>query len=481
MGTYSKNTKNILNIFEQISSIPRKSKHEEKIINWLISWGKKHSFQTKKDGVGNIVITVPASSGYENKTGVVIQGHMDMVCEKTPDSNHDFSKDPIKLIYDGDWLRAEKTSLGSDNGIAIALALAIAKNKDLKHPELELLFTVDEETGLTGANKLESNFIKGKYLLNIDSEDEGVLTIGCAGGLNSTISLPLEYTDTPSDYKPYKLKVGGLTGGHSGIDINKERGNAIKILVRVFDYLQSKNNIKLKDISGGTAHNAIPREAYATIIIQDFSKMATSLQEIETTLKNEFSAVNPGLFLRLEPLDINCDQILTERCTKTITSFISAIPHGVYSMSTKIHGLVETSNNIATITTENNILKILSSQRSSRLSRARELTRSIACLTQLAGGTITNSDGYSPWEPNWNSRLLEICKKVYKDNFKKEPVIEIIHAGLECGIIGNKYKGMEMISMGPTIKNPHSPDECMKISDVDKIWTFIVKLLEALT
>jgi dipeptidase D len=468
--------------FEEITKIPRCSKKEEKIRAWLLDWASEHNFESKEDEAGNVVIKVPGTPGYENSPTVVLQGHMDMVCEKTPDSDHDFDNDPIELVYDGDWLKANKTTLGADNGIAIAIMQAMALSKDVEHPPFELLITVDEETGLTGANSLKPGFIEGKTLLNIDSEDEGVFTIGCAGGVDIDMDLPLELENVPSGKKLFLLKAGGFKGGHSGVDIHEQRGNAIKALFRTLDALNDDVKIQISHLKGGSAHNAIPRDAEAGLFIDSGSVDAAKkiVADIEKTIKGEFAKIDPKLFISLEPHEYDVEKVLTVDSTNKAIDFILALPHGVDSFSYVIEGLVETSNNLATINIENNELKVNSSQRSSLLSRLGALTRQLIGVIKLAGGTGHTGDGYPPWEANWDSPLLAKCKEVYKKKFGKDPVVEVIHAGLECGIIGDRNPGMDMISIGPTIKNPHSPDEMLLTTDIPKIWDFMVELMKEL-
>lgn len=474
--------KEIIAAFAEISKIPRCSKNEEKIVAWLKEWAEKHNFEVKTDKVMNVLIKVPASEGFENAPAAVIQGHLDMVCEKTPDSDHDFSKDPIKFIYEGEWLTADKTTLGADNGIAIAMAMILAIDKSIKHPALELLFTVDEETGLTGANALEPGFIDGKILINIDSEDEGVFTVGCAGGINSYLSLPLNFENTPTGHTEFNLVAGGMKGGHSGIDISLGKANAIQVLARVLLEVKKKCDLRIKDFKGGSAHNAIPRDAECLISFPNEcrGKAQTIIKDIESTIQMEFKKVEPDLFISLKDSDINSEKVLTNKCTAKLIDFILAIPHGVYAMSLDIDDLVETSNNFANIRFEDNQAKILTSQRSSLTSRLKTLSDKIEAIARLSGGLGSSSDGYPPWPANMDSPLLARCVKLYKNMYNKEPVVEIIHAGLECGIIGDKYEGMDMISIGPTLKYPHSPDEKIHVETIGMVWDFLIKLLEDL-
>jgi len=476
-------TKEVLKWFEEITKIPRCSKHEEKIASWLLDWAKEHNFEAKTDKVKNIAIKVPASSGFENSPIVVIQGHMDMVCEKTPDSDHDFSKDPIKLIYDGEWLTADKTTLGADNGIAIAMAMALALDKDVGHPQLELLFTVDEETGLTGANELAPGFIDGKILINVDSEDEGVFTVGCAGGINTYSTVPFETESVPGDLKQYKITAGGMKGGHSGIDISLEKANAIKVMGRaLYQLVKDGIDVKIADIAGGSAHNAIPRDCESVVYFSadNFEKAQTAIAEAQAQLNEEHKNTDPDLFLSIKENNETYTQISTSNGSKKIIDFIFAFPHGVDTMSTDIKDLVETSNNFANINIEDGKIKTLSSQRSSIVSQLNAHSQKIEAVARLAGGEAKSGDGYPPWPPNMESKLLAKSIALYEKLYNKKPVVEVIHAGLECGIIGDKYPGMDMISIGPTLKYPHSPDEKVHIGAIGQIWDFIAALMQEL-
>lgn len=477
-------TKEILKWFEEISKIPRCSKNEERMANWLMEWAKENNFEAKMDKVKSVVIKVPASPGFENSPIVVIQGHMDMVCEKTPDSDHDFTKDPIKLVYDGDWLTADKTTLGADNGIAIAIGMAMAVDKEVGHPPLELLFTVDEETGLTGANELEPGFIDGKILINIDSEDEGVFTVGCAGGINSYLSLPIELENIPSGYKQFKINAGGMKGGHSGIDIPLGKANAIKILARTLRQLIKENiDVRIANIKGGSAHNAIPRDAWSMVFIpgKDVDKAKGIVSEYSGIFNTEFKKTDPDIVVTLDASDEgDFGKVITAAGTRQSVDFLRVIPHGVAAMSPDIDDLVETSNNLANVSIEDDAIKVLTSQRSSVVSRLQAHTDRIEAVARIAGGEASSGEGYPPWQPNMDSPLLDRSVKLYEKLFNKKPVVEVIHAGLECGIIGDKYPGMDMISIGPTLKYPHSPDEKVHIGTIGMIWDFIVALMNEL-
>ena len=482
MNIEHEKTKEILKWFEEISKIPRCSKNEDKICEWLVNWAKENNFESKVDETKNLIIKVPASPGKENSPTVTIQGHMDMVCEKTKDSKHDFTKDPIKLVYDGEWLTADQTTLGSDNGIAIAMGMTLALDKEVEHGPLELLFTVDEETGLTGANALEPGFVEGKILLNIDSEDEGVFTVGCAGGMNTYLSLQLEYENVPSGNKKFQIEAGGMKGGHSGIDINAEKANAIRVLGRILYQIKEEIDIRLADIKGGSAHNAIPRDADASVFIaeKDVDKFKKITSDFEKTVKNEFQTTEPDLYISSKIADDQRTECMNSETTKKVIDFITVIPHGVDSMSADIKDLVETSNNFASVKIEKGELKILTSQRSSLVSKLNSLTKRIETISNLSGGKAQSGDGYPPWPPNMDSSLLKKSEEIYEKMYNKKPVVEVIHAGLECGIIGDKYPGMDMISFGPTLKYPHSPDEKIHIGTIGKVWDFMIELIKNL-
>lgn len=473
-------TEKILSLFREVSSVPRQSGQEDKIATWLKEWALSKGFSVKFDSVNNVIIGVPASKGYDNLPAIVIQGHMDMVCEKACGCNHDFTKDPIVPVIEGDWLKAQGTTLGADNGIALAIALALAEDTGVSHPPLELLFTVDEETGLTGANALMPDFITGKVLLNVDSEDEGVFTVGCAGGLNSTIRMPLEYSAVPEDSLLFRLVVSGLSGGHSGVDIHEKRANANKLLAEVLQELIDDADIMLLDIIGGSAHNAIPRHAEAIIALtpNSMETVLSTISAFEKRMKAEYTGHEPSLSVILE-------EYVSEMYTKAITDCFARkvlgillhLPHGVASISPAIPGLVETSNNLATVNIEDGELVVVSSQRSSVDSGLAVITEKVTSVADKYGANCSHGSGYPAWQPDLSSQLLQRCREVYFSVFDKYARIEAIHAGLECAVIGSKYEGMDMISFGPTIKNPHSPDERLYIPSVRKIWDFMVALL----
>ncbi len=467
--------------FYAIGQIPRCSKHEEKIRQFLIDFAKDHGLEWKTDDVGNVLIRKPATPGMENRPTVVIQGHMDMVCEKNKDTQHDFSKDPIKMKIEDGWVTAEGTTLGADNGIALAMALALIEDETVQHPPLEFLFTVDEETGLTGATALKNDMLTGRYLLNIDSEEETTLFIGCAGGQNTELSKPIEWQDTPSGSKAFLLKVTGLRGGHSGLNINEGFGNAIKLLARVLYNLSQEADYHLAYISGGSAHNAIPREAEALITIPDDKETALKdfAKKYETIFREELKFVDKDVTVKVED-HFPPKQVFTPEFRQIVVNTLYAMPHGVLAMSHVVEGLVETSTNLATVHTDEDKVQILTSQRSSIASSIIDSSDKVKALGELGKFDVVQNDGYPAWQPNPDSKLLHICKEIYTKTFGKEPEVTAIHAGLECGIIGEKYDGMDMISFGPDILGAHSPDEKIRIESVQHVWNYLLDILKTI-
>lgn len=476
-------TREILDTFEKISSIPRCSGHEKSIAEWIEKWARKNGLESRSDSVGNVVITIPASKGYENAAGIVFQGHLDMVCEKTPASKHNFSKDPISFVYDGDWLKADSTTLGADNGIGIALCLSIAQDKTLSHPPLELLFTVEEETGLKGAESLQPGFIESTNLINIDSEDEGVFTVGSAGGRMLLLEYPISTEPLPEKFKAYTLQVGGLRGGHSGVDIHKQRGNANKILAETVKLLSGATEIKLLSMKGGSLSNAIPRNSEAVIAFETtrLQTLQGVISDFEKTLQGEYAASDPSICIRLietDPENVSGSALLQENA-KAAIQIVTDLPNGVIGMSSNIEGLVETSNNVATVALNETTMTILCFMRSSVMAKMDDLTSKIESMAKKAGAKIINKGEFPPWEPNMQSPLLAKFQTIYQDLFKKGPQVSVIHAGLECGTIGSKYPGLDMISLGPNIENAHSPDERLYIPSIGKIRELLVSVIES--
>lgn len=472
----------ILTFFEQINAIPRCSKHEAHIGQWLEQWAEGHGWQTHMDSAGNLIVQVPASIGYEDRPEIIIQGHMDMVCEKTPESPHDFNTDPIVGIVDGDWLRADRTTLGADNGIAIAYAMAIAEDTSLAHPPLTLLFTVDEETGLNGVKDMAPGVLKAKLLINLDSEDEGVFTIGCAGGEDSIITLTPDTAPLAQGDAIFTIVVGGLRGGHSGIDIDKQRGNANKVMARVLTRLQTRCTLRLITVNGGTRHNAIARDASAQVACPPDAadQVQQVVAQLADSIQQELEGVDPDLFITCQIDATEQKQALTLEESRRIVALLHTLPHGVASMSLNLEGLVETSSNLAVVEITPQQCTIHTSQRSAVASRLAEITATVHAAAHLAGAQVRDENQYPPWPPDLQAPLLRQSKQTYTRLFSKEPKVEVIHAGLECAIIGDQYPGMQMISFGPTIENPHSPTERLNIPSVEKVWCFLVALLAAL-
>jgi dipeptidase D len=466
--------------FDEIRKIPHCSKHEEEIREYIINFAEKQEIKYKKDKTGNVVLYKPASPGFEKKPTIILQGHMDMVCEKNSDIKHDFTKDPIKIKIDKDILKAEGTTLGADNGIGVATSLAILEDTNLKHGRIEALFTIDEETGLTGAFSLEKDMLKGKTMLNLDSEDFGVITVGCAGGGESKIKLPIKTITTNENLNNIKIKIYGLRGGHSGVDANEQRGNAIKILARLLWNISKKHKINIIDFKGGDKHNAIPREAFAEISVKksEMNQIKKELLDIKKDILEEIKPIDPNFDLKIEN-NSKSNNALDDKSTASLLNLIHGLPHGVDKMSYDIDGLVETSTNLATIEIKDQNVIIGLSSRSSISSELQNLRDRIKAISLLAGAEVTEDQPYPGWKPNLDSNILKISKKIFKDMYNKEPVVEAIHAGLECGIIGEKFPGMDMISIGPTIKYPHSPEEQVYISTVDKFYNFLIEIIKS--
>lgn len=465
--------------FEEICQVPRPSKKEEKIIAYLKNFGEKHSLETQVDEAGNVLIKKPATAGMENRKTVVLQSHVDMVCEKNNDVEHDFLNDPIETVIDGDWLTAKGTTLGADNGIGVATALAVLTDDTLQHGPIECLFTVDEETGLTGAFALQEGFMNGDILLNLDSEDEGELFIGCAGGVDSVGEFSYTEVEVPAGYFCCKVAVKGLKGGHSGGDIHLGRGNANKILNRFLTQTAARYDMYLCEIDGGNLRNAIAREAHAVIAIPEAYKhnVRTDLNIFAAEVGAEYAVADPDLELVLESEEF-CKTAIDRDTTKRLLQTIYALPHGVFAMSQDIEGLVETSTNLASVKMKSgNLIVIATSQRSSVESSKQDIANMVRIVFEMGGAKVSHGDGYPGWKPNPNSEILKIAIDSYKRLFGVEAKVKAIHAGLECGLFLNKYPSLDMISFGPTLQGVHSPDERMLIPTVEKFWNHLVDIL----
>lgn len=469
--------------FGQICQVPRPSKKEEKIRKFLLDFADKHQLQAKTDNAGNVLITKPATPGKEKAPVVILQTHMDMVCEKNGDKVFNFDTDPIEPVVTDGWVKANGTTLGADCGIGIAAQLAVLTSSNIKHGPVECLITVDEETSLTGASELEEGFLTGSVMLNLDSEDEGELFIGCAGGIDTLATLTCNYTSLPEGSAAYRINVAGLLGGHSGDDIHKNRGNAIKIAVRFLNELNRAFSIKLSDIEGGNLRNAIPREASATVVIPREQKdnFIRHFEKFESVLSLEYELSEPNISITVYEVPLP-DRVMDETTKNKLIAALHTCPHGVIEMSSRMEGMVETSTNLASVKPgqESQII-VTTSQRSEIESRKHYIAGVIRAVFETAGADVRHSEGYPGWTPNTESEILKTTVSSYKKLFSKEPVVRSIHAGLECGILLEKYPHLDMVSFGPTIKGAHSPDERLDIASTEKFWNHLVDVLESIS
>ena len=465
--------------FAEISEIPRCSKKEERISQYVVDKAKELGLEANRDRFMNVVVRKPASPGHEGASMLCLQGHLDMVCEKNKGVDHDFDQDPIELVREGNVLMANGTTLGADNGIAVATNLAIMEDKSLEHGPLEFLFTIDEETGLTGAGNLGKGFIESKTLMNLDSEDEGVLYVGCAGGADTNGTWKVGFMRAPGGSVPMRLQVKGLQGGHSGLEIDKGRGNSLKIINRVLLALHDVG-ARLSSIEGGNKRNAIPREAEAIVFVpKDKARKAGAVaKKFNETVKAELATVEPGLSISLERVKATENKVIKKDEQKRILQTIAGLPDGVTKMSADIPGLVETSTNVAVLTTGKSTISLETSQRSSVASEIDEIVQSVAAIFELGGAKVELDAGYPGWKPDLNSQILATAKSTYKELFGVAPEVKAVHAGLECGIIGEKYPGMDMVSFGPTLEAVHSPDEKIYVDSVEKYWDFLLGILK---
>lgn len=459
--------------FARLMEIPRGSGSESEAREHVLAVAGQAGHVAAADAAGNVVVRKPASAGREAAPVVALQAHLDMVQEKNAGVDHDFHRDPIRPVVEGDWLKADGTTLGADNGIGVAAMLAILEDDDLVHGPLELLFTVNEETGLTGAKALDPALLTASMLINLDSEEEGVITIGCAGGGDSRLRLPIERQGVDGGHR-CRLRVGGLRGGHSGVDIRLERANSIVILTRAIAAGLDGCDVRLVALDGGNARNAIPREATATVWLAsgEGAGWETAARRCLERMRGEYTASDPGLVWSLEPEESvipPCTPEASRRCL----DLLLALPHGVQAMSTSLPDLVETSTNLAVVELADSELRVHCSSRSSIESRLQGLRRKIRAVARLAGADVKEADGYPAWQPDVGSELLAVMQAVYEREIGQAPQVGAMHAGLECGIIGRKVPGMDMISFGPQIENPHSPDERVKISSVGPFYAVL--------
>ena len=466
--------------FAEISRIPRCSKNEAAMTRYILATAKKLGLQAKADKFGNVAVRKPASAGRQHARPIALQGHLDMVCEKNKDKVHDFLKDPIELVRKGSVMMADGTTLGADNGVAVATNLAIMEDNSIEHGPLEFLFTVDEETGLTGAHNVAPDFLESRTLLNLDSEEEGALYVGCSGGRDTLATWKLHFEEVKAPTTVVQVNVAGLKGGHSGLEIDKGRGNAVKIMGRALASLGAAG-ARLSAINGGNKHNAIPRECEAVLLLprQKLGEADKAIGDVSATIKSELATVEPDLVISLSVLNTK-KKIKVVRKTEQhkILRTISALPHGVMKMSADIPGLVETSTNVAVIKTVKNSIQLVTSQRSSVASEITEIAETVAAIFELGGAEVVTNDGYPGWKPNMDSPILSLAKSAYRALYGKDPEVKAIHAGLECGILGERIPGMDMLSFGPTLEGVHSPDEKIYIDTVEKFWNFLLEILK---
>jgi dipeptidase D len=466
--------------FAEISQIPRGSKHEKQISAYIMKKAKEFGLEARQDKVLNVVVRKPASPGKEGAPRVCLQGHLDMVCEKNKDKVHNFEKDPIEIVRKGNTMMANGTTLGADNGIAVATHLAIMEDRTLVHGPLEFLFTIDEETGLTGANNLKPGYLQSKILMNLDSEEEGALYVGCSGGRNTVGVWTVKLEKAPGKTVPMLLVVKGLKGGHSGLEIDKGRGNSLKILNRVLLALLDEG-ARIARIEGGNKSNAIPREAEALLYVAapKVKKAKAIVDKIGAMVRAELATVEPDLQVTLaEAGKEKKPQVWKDADALRICRTLTALPHGVTKMSADIPGLVETSTNVAIVKTGKGRVEVITSQRSSVASEIDEIVDRVGIIFEMGGAKAKSSEGYPGWKPDMASPILKIAKNTYQQLYGKEPAVKAIHAGLECGIIGEKYPGMDMVSFGPTLEGVHSPDEKIYIDTVEKYWKFLLAILK---
>jgi dipeptidase D len=471
--------------FDDIRAIPRPSKHEERIIEHVAAWARSHDFEVLKDAAGSMSIQVPATPGHEAAPTIVLQGHLDMVCEKNSDVEHDFMEQGIEVEVDGDWVVARGTTLGADNGIGVAAAMAVAEDGDAVHGPIEILCTIDEETGLTGAKQLDPSILQGRIMINLDTEEDGAVYIGCAGGVDTTGELRVSRRRGLLASVPLRLAVRGLRGGHSGLNIIENRGNAIKLATRVLLAAIDDNiELELVSIDGGSKHNAIPREAFATCRVHrnDVDRFRKVAETCMGEFQEEFSGSDPEMELAVEALD-DSDELqlaLNVHARDRLLRLIDGLPHGVLSMSRDVPGLVETSSNLAVVNIEESTAKIITSHRSSVMPALFAVQRQVRSVFHQAGATTESDDAYPGWKPNPESPIVQKTVRVYEEVFGSPPEVKAIHAGLECGLLIEKIPDMDAVSIGPEIRNAHSPEEKVQISSVQKFYKHLLALLEDL-
>jgi len=460
--------------------IPRESKHEDGIREYVVLTAARLGLTSIVDAAGNVIVYKPGSG---SGSPVILQSHLDMVCEKDKGTDHDFGTDPIRLVRDGDWIRADGTTLGADNGIGVAAMLAVMEDASLTHPDIEFLFTIDEETGLTGANLLEPGIFKARTLINLDSEEDGTLFIGCAGGKNTDCSLEVAVEDAPRSLVPVSIKVTGLAGGHSGTDIHRGRGNATKLLVRFLKHLAADAPCRLSSLSGGSKHNVIPREAEAVILAgaEDLDGLLRLAKVTNEAFAAELSGIDDHVRIVVSRDAPAQKTVVAQKDTALILDLLHALPHGVMQMNEADGGFVVTSTNLAICTLDDSRLSVLTNQRSAYKSSIEDISEMVASIGRMAGAHVVKESDYPAWRPDFGSRVLALSKEIYAGMFGAAPEVKVIHAGLECAVFGEKIPGLDMISFGPTIEQAHSPSERVLIGGVERMWVFLTRLLEGLS
>lgn len=470
----------VFELFAEINKIPRPSKHEEAMINYLKYFGVAHNMETIVDQTGNVIIRKLATPGMENRQTVILQSHMDMVCDKLVDVKFDFSKDAIKTYIDGDWLKAKGTTLGADDGIGDAIELAILESNDIAHGPLECVFTRDEETQLTGASGMKAGFMKGSMLINLDSEDEGQIFVSCAGGKSTTATFNFKREKAPDGYFFIQISLKGLNGGHSGDDINKKRANAIKVLARFLYMEQEKCKLRLVSFNSGKLHNAIPRDGIVVFAVPNDKKetVRADWNIFTTDVEDEFHVTDTSMVFSME--SVRAKKTIPTRVSRKLIQALQAVDNGIMTMcqDEALAWLVETSSNLAVVKTEDNSIEVLASQRSNVMSNLNNQCNTIKAAFQLAGAKVVQNDGYPAWKMKADSKLTELAVNAYKKLFGKAPVVKGIHAGLECGLFSERYPNLDMVSFGPTLRNVHTPDECLYIPSVQMVWDHLIEILK---
>ncbi|MAX80169.1 MAG: cytosol nonspecific dipeptidase [Crocinitomicaceae bacterium] len=477
MTTRALQPEKVWNHFEDLNAIPRPSKKEGRVIAFMKAFGESLGLETIVDEIGNVIINKAATLGMENRATVIIQGHLDMVHQKNNDTDFDFENQGIESYVEGEWVKAKGTTLGADNGMGVAIAMAILSSEEIEHPALEMLFTIDEETGMTGAKELKSGILEGQILLNLDTEEDNELTIGCAGGVDTTVTKSYSEEQAEEGAVPYQIVIKGLKGGHSGMDIDKGLGNANKLMNRLLLELSDEGLIQVHSIDGGGLRNAIPRESRSVVFVKDEKSFRTLTESMTNVFKGEYQVTEPQLKVEVSKTSVDSG-VMEDSAQKELLSSIQAMPNGVYRMSLDIPGLVETSSNLARVIVGEGKIELLSLQRSAVESQKKDIARAIKATFETIGAEVEHSGDYPGWEPKPEAPIIQTMKTLYEEMFQETPHVMACHAGLECGIIGEHYPEVQMISYGPTIRGAHSPDERVKIDSVQKIWDYTLETLK---